>query len=146
MENNEINGALDFLRAAEQLKNTFRSAHTSIGRQESAAEHTWRLNDLVFGRSSLIASLAQDTQQEILSLWDDYETAESSEAKLAKAFDKLETLLQHTQGKNPSDFDYGFNLKYGQRYTSYDSLTSRLRAIIDQDTQRLALENGTLPK
>ena len=34
---------LEFLRHAEQLKNTLRSAHTSSGRQESTAEHTWRL-------------------------------------------------------------------------------------------------------
>ena len=32
-----------FLQKAENLKNTLRSAHTSAGRQESSAEHTWRL-------------------------------------------------------------------------------------------------------
>jgi putative hydrolase of HD superfamily len=38
-----VDGALAFLAAAEQLKNTLRSAHTSAGRRESVAEHTWRL-------------------------------------------------------------------------------------------------------
>ena len=42
------------------------------------------------------------------------------EAKLAKGLDKLETILQHTQGKNPADFDYAFNLAYGRRYTAED--------------------------
>lgn len=34
---------LRFIREAERLKNTLRSAHTSAGRHESTAEHTWRL-------------------------------------------------------------------------------------------------------
>jgi putative hydrolases of HD superfamily len=36
-------GILDFLRAAEALKDTARVAWTRAGKQESAAEHTWRL-------------------------------------------------------------------------------------------------------
>jgi len=43
MEIAELNGILEFLRQAEQLKNTIRSAWTSKGRPESVAEHTWRL-------------------------------------------------------------------------------------------------------
>src|SRR4051812_43066383 len=43
MKTDEILGALDFLRAAEALKDVERSAHTSRGRVESTAEHTWRL-------------------------------------------------------------------------------------------------------
>ena len=35
--------ALAFLREAGRLKDTLRSAHTAAGRQESTAEHTWRL-------------------------------------------------------------------------------------------------------
>lgn len=34
---------LQFMREAERLKNVLRSAHTSAGRPESTAEHTWRL-------------------------------------------------------------------------------------------------------
>lgn len=34
---------LRFMREAERLKNVLRSAHTSTGRHESTAEHTWRL-------------------------------------------------------------------------------------------------------
>ncbi len=34
---------LQFMREAERLKNVLRTAHTSAGRTESTAEHTWRL-------------------------------------------------------------------------------------------------------
>jgi putative hydrolase of HD superfamily len=38
-----ISSRLKFLREAERLKDTLRSAYTKSGRTESVAEHTWRL-------------------------------------------------------------------------------------------------------
>lgn len=38
-----IHARLDFLREAERLKDVLRSGHTSTGRAESTAEHSWRL-------------------------------------------------------------------------------------------------------
>lgn len=38
-----LEGVLDFLRAAEQLKVRTRSAYTSEGKPETVAEHSWRL-------------------------------------------------------------------------------------------------------
>src|SRR5215207_3712950 len=84
----------------------------------------------------LTESLPLTLQEDIIELWDEYETAESHEAKLAKGLDKLETILQHTQGKNPVDFDYAFNLAYGQRYTAADPVLAALRARLDEETAR----------
>ena len=39
-----LHGRLEFLRESERLKSILRSAHTSSGRQESTAEHSWRLS------------------------------------------------------------------------------------------------------
>jgi putative hydrolases of HD superfamily len=75
----------------------------------------------------LTAPLPAASRQEILELWDEYEAAVSPEAKLAKGLDKLETILQHTQGRNPADFDYAFNLDYGQRFTGADPVLAALR-------------------
>ncbi|WP_395503011.1 HD domain-containing protein [Ectopseudomonas mendocina] len=192
MRDVELKGVLEFLRGAEQLKNTLRSSRTSNGRHESTAEHTWRLClmillfdkqypdldilklikicvihdlgeaingdiaavDQVDGVDKgaeerqdlelLIRPLPSSLREEILSLWDEYENASSKEALLAKAFDKIETILQHTQGKNPPGFDYGFNLSYGKKYTDYDDLTAKLRALIDKDTKLLAERNNSI--
>ncbi|MGP6420565.1 HD domain-containing protein [Pseudomonas putida] len=179
-----IKGRLEFLREAEKLKDVLRSAHTSSGRTESTAEHSWRLclmaivfadqlagldllkvlkmcvihdlgeaingdipavnqaafpdkgeqerNDLLL----LTGALDEALRSEILALWDDYENAQSAEAKAVKALDKLETLLQHNQGLNPAGFDYGFNLGYGKKYTSADPVFATLRELIDQDTRQ----------
>ena len=43
MSPTDLQGCLTFLREAERLKSVLRSAHTSTGRQESTAEHSWRL-------------------------------------------------------------------------------------------------------
>jgi putative hydrolase of HD superfamily len=88
----------------------------------------------------LIAPLPEPARAEITELWDEYEAAESREARVAKGLDKLETILQHTQGSNPDDFDYGFNLAYGQRYTAADPLLAALRARLDAETSRRAAE------
>ncbi|WP_341351912.1 HD domain-containing protein [Stutzerimonas kirkiae] len=192
MNQAELAGVLDFLRGAEQLKNTLRTSRTSNGRHESTAEHTWRLclMILLFGKqypdvdilrlmkicivhdlgeaiSGDIAAVDQvegvdkgveerkdlellarplpdDLREEILMLWDEYDSASSRESLLAKAFDKIETILQHTQGSNPPGFDYGFNLSYGRKYTDYDDLTRTLRALVDKDTKVLAGKNRAI--
>lgn len=87
----------------------------------------------------LMAPLPATLQAEFLALWDDYDQAASPEARAVKAMDKLETIIQHNQGQNPPDFDYAFNLSYGQKYTVADPLFVQLRRIVDEQTrQRMA--------
>jgi putative hydrolases of HD superfamily len=88
----------------------------------------------------LIRPLPEEARAEITGLWDEYEAAESAEARIAKGLDKLETILQHTQGSNPDDFDYAFNLAYGQQYTAADPLLASLRQRLDAETARRAAE------
>ena len=88
----------------------------------------------------LTAPLPADLREEIVALWDDYEAAESTEARVAKGLDKLETILQHTQGLNPSDFDYDFNLGYGRRFTENDPVLAALRDRLDEATRRRAAD------
>jgi putative hydrolase of HD superfamily len=86
----------------------------------------------------LLRPLPERLREEITALWDEYEEAISPEARLAKALDKLETILQHNQGKNPGDFDYRFNLEYGRKYTTEDPLIASIRDVLDQDTEEPA--------
>jgi len=90
----------------------------------------------------LIAPLPPALRQEIVDLWDEYEAAGSPEAKIAKGLDKLETILQHNQGKNPANFDYAFNLEYGLRYTAADPIMSALRQRLDEETAQLQKKSG----
>lgn len=92
----------------------------------------------------LLEPLPEGIRQEIIALWDDYEAAASSEARVAKALDKLETLLQHNQGANLPDFDYAFNLKYGRKFTDAVPFVAELRAMIDAETRQKAAETNAL--
>ena len=188
MHSTDLHGTLEFLRAAEQLKNVTRTAWTSGGQPESVASHSWRLclmalvlaaefPDVDFARLAkiciihdlgeaiggdipaiaqgegtskatqeradllqLLAPLPERSRVEIVELWDEYEAARTPEARLAKALDKLETIMQHNQGSNPADFDYRFNLGYGRRFTTDDPLIAEIRRILDAETERRALE------
>ena len=188
----QLDGIVEFLRAAERLKVTHRSAYTSEGEVESVAEHSWRLclmalvlrdafpevnfaklvsmcvihdlgeaiggdvpapeqarrraEDPAASKSAaeredlltLLAPLPYRLRVEITGLWDEYEAGISATARVAKALDKLETILQHTQGDNPTDFDYRFNLGYGRAFTADHPVIVRLREMLDRETMRLA--------
>lgn len=182
MAGHDIESRLQFLRQAERLKDTLRSAYTASGRTESVADHSWRLTLLAMtfadqlpdvdllrllkicilhdlgeaidgdipapeqdstapksGKErrdflSLVAPLPDLIKSEFVSLWDEYETGESPEAKVAKALDKVETILQHNQGANPKDFDYVFNLDYGKVHTDTVPIAAELRELLDIET------------
>ncbi|MFI8033437.1 HD domain-containing protein [Acinetobacter sp. ABJ_C3_5] len=183
MNTDLIKGRLLFLKEAENLKNTMRSSYTSNGRNESTAEHTWRLAllALVFedelkhldfskvlkmclihdlgetingdipatekqnhpGKEAqeredmllLTQSLDAPLRNTLLNLWEEYESGQTQEAIAVKALDKLETILQHNQGMNPDDFDYEFNLGYGEKYTDKHPLFKSIRILLDAETR-----------
>ncbi len=120
----------------------------AIGGDVPAPEQTPEAGKAARERADLLeltASLPSALGREIVELWDEYEAATTPEARLAKGLDKLETILQHTQGSNPADFDYGFNLAYGQRYTAADPVLAALRARLDEETARRDRESRGAP-
>lgn len=183
MTTQELVGCIAFIQQAEKLKDVLRSAHTSNGRHESTAEHTWRLclmvmvfeqefegidflkllkicmiHDLGEAISgdipaihqrpdhnkseqerldliTLLEPLDEPRRAEFLALWDEYDMLASPEARIAKGLDKIETIIQHNQGKNPPNFDYAFNLSYGRQYASAHPLVEAVRQLVDADTR-----------
>ena len=85
---------------------------------------------------AIMHTLPTDMAVSFMSLWDEYENASSPEARIVKGLDKLETILQHNQGVNPPDFDYGFNLAYGQKHMGAHPLLLQIRALLDVDTRK----------
>jgi putative hydrolase of HD superfamily len=88
---------------------------------------------------TLVAPLPTPIQERLVALWDEYEAAATPEAKIAKALDKLETIMQHNQGANPPDFDYAFNLDYGKKFTDGVPLAAMLRTVLDEETRYKAV-------
>ena len=191
MTEDEIEGTLAFLAMAERLKDTLRTGHTSAGRSESTAEHSWRLclMALVLGESlagvdtgrllricvvhdlaealtgdipapaarsgksaaeraalaTLTAPLPAAAREAIITLWEEYETGSTREGRIAKGLDKLETILQHTQGANPPSLDLAYNLDYGRAATDADPLLAAISAKLDARTRARLAEAGVTP-
>ena len=111
----------------------------AIHQQSDAPKAGQERKDLLM----LLAPLPDGIKHEIVALWDEYEAATTPEAQMAKALDKLETLLQHNQGANPPYFDYAFNLEYGRKFTDAVPFAAALRTLIDAETeQKAAQANG----
>lgn len=108
---------------------------------EQAARGTAKAADERRDLLQLVEPLPAGIRAEMVALWDEYEAARTPEARLAKALDKLETILQHTQGANPPGFDYRFNLGYGRGYTAGHPLLAEVRALLDAETERRAREH-----
>ncbi len=93
----------------------------------------------------MLTTLPESLSVKIYDLWKEYNECSTKEAKLVKAMDKLETIVQHNQGKNPDDFDYEFNLQYGSQYFEDNGKLKLMRNIIDEDT-KLSMESKILNK
>lgn len=86
----------------------------------------------------LTQGLPTHLRDEFRALYDEYDLAQTPEAIIVKGLDKLETILQHTQGANSPDFDYEFNLPYGRDRTDAHPLLAQIRAMIDEQTKARA--------
>ena len=183
-ERSEVEAYTDFIKEAEGLKSTLRTAWTAEGRQESTAEHSWRLalfagvmcrefpeldrekilmmclvHDLGERYSGDISAalkpdaddklnqeradvqricrfLPKEGAGEVSGLWEEYSQGITPEARFVKALDKAETIIQHSQGRNPARFDYEFNLEYGKEYFDRDERLEALRGLIDAETRK----------
>jgi putative hydrolase of HD superfamily len=92
------------------------------------------------GVERLTAELPSPARERITALWAEYTRGESPEARAVKALDKIETIIQHNQGRNPAGFDYRFNLDYGRGYEDVSAAVRQLRDLADRETERRAGE------
>ncbi|WP_298958102.1 HD domain-containing protein [uncultured Roseibium sp.] len=86
---------------------------------------------------TLCAPLPEDVRDHLMALWSEYAAAMTTEAQLAKAFDKLETMLQHLLMPPGDVIFYEFNLTYGRDRTDFSPLTRQIRDLVDKGTRQI---------
>ncbi len=86
----------------------------------------------------VFSHLSKDRANWLMDIFLEYNGGVTPEAKLVKALDKAETILQHCQGRNPAGFDYLFNLEYGKEYFTQDEDLKKLRTLLDGKTMEKA--------
>ena len=108
----EIHALLSALHTAERLKDTTRHCYTSGGRHESVAEHSWRLYAEMAARETL-------------------------EAKIFKALDNLEAVIQHNESalSTWAENEYELNLHYGSDKAAFSPYLSALRQLVREETE-----------
>ena len=116
----------DFLKIAEKLKSTLRYNKTTSGRQESSAEHSWRLALMIFMladelnleidvsravKIALVHDLAEALTGDIdaILIAEGKVTKEEKEIQEAVAVDKIQQILPESIGKEVADLQNEYN-------------------------------------
>lgn len=179
---------LEILSVAEKLKCNTRHCFTSSGRQESVAEHSWRIalmamllqsefpdadmdkvikmcliHDLGEAFTGDIPAFMKNTQDEEkeenvliqwvqsfpqperdewLALYEEMIALETQEAKIYKALDKMEAVIQHDESDISTwlPLEYDLQLQYGKENVQFSSYMKALKEEVDAVTLKKIAE------
>lgn len=186
----DIRTYLNFLDMAEKLKCNTRHSYTSSGRQESVAEHSWRLalmaylirdefpevnidrviqmclfhdmGEAVTGDipcfvktegdeaveedavAGLVRLLPPPYRQETEQLFQEMGELRTAEARLYKALDKLEALIQHNEADISSwiPLEYDLQMTYGTKECDSSEYLKKLRDAVREDSREKIAAEG----
>ena len=89
-----------------------------------------------------VSTLPEPYRTDMTALYKEMNALETGEAKLYKALDKLEAVIQHNE--SPLDtwlpLEYELNLTYADENVAFSSYLTSLRAMIREDTERKSAE------
>ncbi len=179
----EFRTYLALMHTVEKLKCATRHSWTSSGRQESVAEHSWRLGLMAYflrdefpeadmGKvilmclchdlgevftgdipaflktaadektedaaiSNWISAMPPPYRDELAALFAEMAERKTPEAKLCKALDRMEALIQHNEADISTwlPLEYELNLTYGSEDVKFSEYMAGLKAEIDRDTR-----------
>jgi putative hydrolases of HD superfamily len=81
--------------------------------------------------------LEVDMREKVMKLWEEFEECKTEEAKLVKAIDKLEVLIQHNEADIATWIpeEYELNLSHGKIYNQYNDFIKQFRNTVDSQTK-----------
>lgn len=91
-----------------------------------------------------VATLPQDARQEFTALLTEMEQLQTEEAKIYKALDKLEAVIQHDESDISTwlPLEYDLQLRYGAQSVAFSPYMRALKAEVDDWTRRKIAEEG----
>ena len=89
-----------------------------------------------------VASLPEPYRAEMRALYEEMTARETPEAKIYKALDNLEAVIQHNESDIGTweDHEYSLNLSYGDDKVAFSPYLQSLRQAIREDTERKIAE------
>ena len=146
----EATALLQALHTAERLKDATRHCYTSEGRHESVAEHSWRISLMAYTflktssdekredelLAEWVSTLPQPFREEMAALYREMNERKTLEARIFKAMDSLEALIQHNESNLStwSENEYELNMHYADDKVSFSPYLTSLRELIRKDT------------
>ena len=97
----------------------------------------------------LLNTLPEPIRSETVALFEEMNALETPEAKLYKALDKMETLIQHNEADISTwlPLEYEMNLTYGSEEVKFSEYMIRLKEVIDECTRnKIKLGNESSEK
>lgn len=87
--------------------------------------------------SQVTAMLPEKEQKELDGLFEELEAAETTEAKIVHALDKMEALIQHNEADIETwlPLEYKLQMTYGQKESECSDYLKNLRKVIEQDSK-----------
>lgn len=84
-----------------------------------------------------IRSLPEGCREQVDSLFAEMDAMESTEAKIYKALDKLEAVIQHNEADISTwiPLEYQLNLDYGQKETRFSEFFREVRRLAKEDSE-----------
>lgn len=97
-------------------------------------------NDAVTG---LLDSLPQPYKSELSDLFTEMNAQKTLEARIYKALDKMEAIIQHNEADISTwlPLEYELNLTYGTKETEFSAYMKELKQAINEDTIKKIEEN-----
>ena len=190
----EAKAFLEAMAAAEKLKSCTRHSWTAAGRQESVADHSWRLcfmcllaedtfpdadmnrvlrmcvlhdmGEAFTGdipafekgadhrereaalRSAWVESLPEPQRSGFRELYEEMDALETQEAKIYKAMDRLEAIIQHNEAPLESwlPLEYALQFTYGKKDLEFSPYFQMLRREIDEiSREKIRSGGGEIP-
>lgn len=90
--------------------------------------------------SRLLEQLPETYHKEVSELFREMNEQQTKEAKLYKALDKLEALVQHNEADLSTwiPLEYDLQMTYGTRECSFDKYINELRNVVREDSRKKA--------
>lgn len=84
-----------------------------------------------------IRSLPEGYREQVSGLFAEMDAMESTEAKICKALDKLEAVIQHNEADISTwiPLEYQLNLDYGQEETRFSEFFRKVRQLAKEDSE-----------
>ncbi len=85
-----------------------------------------------------LSGLSEPYREELSALFKEMNALETTEAKIYKALDKMEALLQHNEADISTwlPLEYDLNLTYGTSETAFSDYMTRLKQDLNSDTKK----------